>query len=104
MSQEWRDIWEVASYIVTALGLPFAILFFAWKTDRNAFSIADLIAPVVPQGLFFGRLANFINGELWGRPTDVSWAMVFPGGASSFTPIAVEAGYGGVRNSFRTRR
>jgi phosphatidylglycerol:prolipoprotein diacylglycerol transferase len=41
-------------------------------------SIADLIAAATPIGLFFGRIANFINGELWGKITDVPWAMVFP--------------------------
>lgn len=39
----------------------------------------DFIAPLVPPGLFFGRLGNFINAELWGRPTDLPWGMVFPG-------------------------
>ena len=43
-------------------------------------SLGDLVAPVVPIGLGFGRLANFINGELWGRTTDVPWAMIFPRG------------------------
>ena len=43
-------------------------------------SLADVTAGVAPIGLFLGRLANFINGELWGRPTDVPWAMVFPNG------------------------
>jgi phosphatidylglycerol:prolipoprotein diacylglycerol transferase len=43
-------------------------------------ALADIIACAVPIGLFFGRLANFINGELWGRVTDVPWAMVFPTG------------------------
>ena len=38
------------------------------------------MAPLVPQGLFFGRLGNFINGELWGKVSDAPWAMVFPGG------------------------
>ena len=41
-------------------------------------SLGDVIAAVAPIGLFLGRIANFINGELWGRPTDVPWAMVFP--------------------------
>jgi phosphatidylglycerol:prolipoprotein diacylglycerol transferase len=42
------------------------------------FRLSDLVAAATPIGLFFGRLANFINGELWGRPSDVPWAMVFP--------------------------
>lgn len=44
------------------------------------FSLGDLTCAVGPIGLFLGRLANFINGELWGRVSDVPWAMVFPGG------------------------
>jgi phosphatidylglycerol:prolipoprotein diacylglycerol transferase len=44
------------------------------------FSLGDVTATVAPIGLFLGRMANFINGELWGRPTDVPWAMVFPHG------------------------
>ena len=51
---------------------------------RNAsiplLAFADIIVAAVPIGLFFGRIANFINGELWGRVTDVPWAMVFPDG------------------------
>jgi phosphatidylglycerol:prolipoprotein diacylglycerol transferase len=43
-------------------------------------SLGDVTAAVAPIGLFLGRIANFINGELWGRPTDVPWAMVFPNG------------------------
>jgi phosphatidylglycerol:prolipoprotein diacylglycerol transferase len=43
-------------------------------------SLGDVTAAVAPIGLFLGRIANFINGELWGRPTDVPWAMVFPHG------------------------
>lgn len=60
------------------LGVIAAIVFYAWKIGRSPLSVGDLVAPVVPIGLFFGRLANFINGELWGRPSDVPWAMIFP--------------------------
>jgi phosphatidylglycerol:prolipoprotein diacylglycerol transferase len=55
-----------------------------WWTGRRAgvgfLRLGDVVAPVVPIGLFFGRIANFINGELWGRITDVPWAMIFPTG------------------------
>ena len=44
--------------------------------------IADLCCAFAPIGLFFGRIANFINDELWGRPTDVPWAMIFPRGGN----------------------
>ncbi|MFN3353380.1 MAG: prolipoprotein diacylglyceryl transferase [Brevundimonas sp.] len=59
------------------IGVALAVLWFARKNDVRLLSIADLVAPVVPLGLFFGRLANFINGELWGRVTDVPWAIRF---------------------------
>ena len=45
---------------------------------RYFFGLTDFIAPLVPLGLGAGRLGNFINGELWGRPTDLPWGMVFP--------------------------
>lgn len=60
------------------LGVIAAIIAFAWHKKLNLFAFADIIAFVTPPGLFFGRIANFINGELWGRASDVPWAMVFP--------------------------
>lgn len=62
------------------LGVMAAFAFFARKTGKSYFSISDFIAPMVPIGLFFGRIGNFINGELWGKVSDVPWAMVFPSG------------------------
>ena len=62
------------------LGVILAIVVFSRVRKLNLFSVGDLIACVVPIGLFLGRLANFINGELWGRTTDVAWGMVFPTG------------------------
>lgn len=62
------------------LGVILALFLFARRRKISIYKIADLISPAIPIGLFFGRLANFINGELFGRPTDVPWAMVFPGG------------------------
>ncbi len=59
------------------IGVTLAIVWFAWKNKVRLLSLGDLVAPVVPLGLFFGRMANFINGELWGRPTDAPWGMVF---------------------------
>jgi phosphatidylglycerol:prolipoprotein diacylglycerol transferase len=53
---------------------------FALRRRIPILSLGDVTAAVAPIGLFLGRLANFINGELWGRPTDVPWAMVFPNG------------------------
>lgn len=60
------------------LGVVVALLWYARKHHISAVALVDFAAPLVPTGLLFGRLGNFIGQELWGRPTDVSWAMVFP--------------------------
>jgi phosphatidylglycerol:prolipoprotein diacylglycerol transferase len=60
------------------LGVLAAIVLFARKTGRPWLGVMDFIAPLVPPGIAAGRFGNFINAELWGRPTDVPWAMVFP--------------------------
>jgi phosphatidylglycerol:prolipoprotein diacylglycerol transferase len=54
------------------------VLLFAWRRGIPVLPLGDVTCAVGPVGLFLGRLANFINGELWGRPTDVPWAVVFP--------------------------
>src|SRR6201987_4693525 len=63
-----------------ALGVTIAILLFTRARKIPLFAFSDIITAAIPIGLFFGRIANFINGELFGRPTEVSWAMVFPHG------------------------
>jgi phosphatidylglycerol---prolipoprotein diacylglyceryl transferase len=60
------------------LGVIVATIVFSLRNKTDPFLLGDLLAIVSPIGLFFGRLANFINGELWGRVSDVPWAMVFP--------------------------
>jgi phosphatidylglycerol---prolipoprotein diacylglyceryl transferase len=62
------------------MGVLLAIGLFARYHGMKYFALSDIVAVCVPFGLFFGRMANFINGELFGRVTDVSWAMVFPHG------------------------
>jgi phosphatidylglycerol:prolipoprotein diacylglycerol transferase len=62
------------------LGMIVALYLFARNRRVPFFTLMDVIAVAGPIGLFFGRLANFINAELYGRPTDVAWAMIFPGG------------------------
>lgn len=64
-----------------ALGVSLGILYMARKYGLSWLRIHDYIACCAPFGLFFGRIANFVNGELWGRPSDVPWAMIFPSAA-----------------------
>jgi phosphatidylglycerol:prolipoprotein diacylglycerol transferase len=63
-----------------------------WLSKRyniNYLRLADLLASLAPPGLMLGRIANFINGELWGTPTTVPWAVIFPASAAPGTPIAL---------------
>jgi len=60
------------------LGVLVAMIWFARKTNASFVNVIDFIAPVVPIGLGCGRIGNFINGELWGAPSSVPWAMIFP--------------------------
>ena len=60
------------------IGVVIALWLFARSQGKGLLHVGDFAAPLVPLGLAAGRIGNFINGELWGRPTDVSWAMVFP--------------------------
>jgi len=62
------------------LGVLLATLWFTRRRKIRFWAFIDLAAVVTPIGLFFGRLANFINSELWGRVTDAPWGMVFPNG------------------------
>ncbi|MGY6637489.1 MAG: prolipoprotein diacylglyceryl transferase [Erythrobacter sp.] len=61
------------------MGVTAAMLWVSWRNKLNFLRVADYVAVTVPMGMLLGRLANFINGELWGRASDVPWAMVFPG-------------------------
>lgn len=61
------------------LGVIAACWLYGRKIDRTCFEVTDFLAPVVPVGLLTGRIGNFINAELWGKTTDLPWAMVFPG-------------------------
>ena len=61
-------------------GVTLAMLMFAWRRGINPWSLFDVIAASVPVGFGLVRVTNFINSELWGRPTDVPWAFVFPNG------------------------
>ena len=62
------------------LGIMVATFIFAKRKEISILTLGDLVAAAAPIGLFFGRIANFINGELYGRITNVPWGMVFPDG------------------------
>lgn len=73
-------VWEGGmSFHGGALGVIIAGLIFARRQKLNFYSLADAAIPIVAIGLGLGRLGNFINGELWGKPTNMPWAMIFPG-------------------------
>ena len=61
------------------IGVTVAMAYVAWRDKLNFIRVVDYVCVGVPMGMLLGRLANFVNGELWGRQTDVAWAMVFPG-------------------------
>ena len=67
-------------------GVVIAALLFCLRQNASLLSTGDLLALATPPGLFLGRLANFTNNELWGRPTDVPWGVVFPGEAAQNCP------------------
>jgi phosphatidylglycerol:prolipoprotein diacylglycerol transferase len=80
----WHDplvlfrVWEggMASH-GGIIGVVVAMWWFTRKRNISFLQVSDLVVTVAPLGLFFGRLANFMNGELWGKPTSVPWAMIF---------------------------
>ena len=82
----WTDPLEIfktwhggMSFHGGALGVLIALVVFAWRNRIDVLRLGDVAAACTPIGLFFGRIANFINGELWGRPTTVPWGIIFPG-------------------------
>jgi phosphatidylglycerol:prolipoprotein diacylglycerol transferase len=82
----WKDPIEILktwhggmSFHGGALGVLLAIVFYGTRNRLDLLRLGDLVAAATPIGLFFGRIANFINGELWGRPTSLPWGIVFPG-------------------------
>ncbi len=81
----WTDPLEIfqpwhggMSFHGAFLAVTGVIVWFAWRNKVDMLRLGDLVAPCVPFGLFFGRIANFINGELWGRPTTLPWGIIFP--------------------------
>ncbi|WP_174280213.1 prolipoprotein diacylglyceryl transferase [Sphingomonas bacterium] len=79
LSLDFFKLWDGGmSFHGGVIGTSLGLILFARKHGLNWLRVHDFVACCVPFGLGFGRLANFVNGELWGRPTDVPWAIVFP--------------------------
>jgi phosphatidylglycerol---prolipoprotein diacylglyceryl transferase len=81
LESPWRIFaaWEGGmSFHGGAIGVVLAIVFFARARKIDIVALGDLVAAGAPIGIFLVRIANFFNGELWGKPTSVAWAMVFP--------------------------
>jgi phosphatidylglycerol---prolipoprotein diacylglyceryl transferase len=84
---EILKVWEGGmSFHGGAIGVLVATMLFCWKNKLPVWSVGDAVAISAPIGLFLGRLANFINGELWGRPTTMPWGVIFPGQAAQTCP------------------
>ncbi len=86
-AQYWQNPWEVfaiwhggMSFHGGIFGVIIALFIFAKMIKYPFLKLTDLVSPLVPVGIFLGRIANFINDELWGRVTDVAWAVRFPRG------------------------
>ena len=76
---EMLEVWKGGmSFHGGFLGCVLAVVLFGWKRNISILSLGDITCAVGPIGLLLGRIANFINGELWGRAADVPWAMEFP--------------------------
>ncbi len=71
------------------IGVVLASLIFAQRHGIPKLPLADLVAHGVPPGLLLGRLANFVNAELWGRPSELPWAVIFPGAAAQDCPDVI---------------
>jgi len=82
-SQNFLEIFKIwhggMSFHGGLLGVIISIIIFSKKNKINFFKIADIVSCVSPIGIFFGRIANFINGELYGKISTVPWSMIFPG-------------------------
>ena len=76
-------VWEGGmSFHGGFLGVVVAAMLFCWREKIAMLRLGDLFGMAAPPGLFLGRLANFVNAELWGRPTDLPWGVIFPGEAA----------------------
>jgi phosphatidylglycerol:prolipoprotein diacylglycerol transferase len=81
LAAPWKvlAVWEGGmSFHGGAIGFALALLWLARRSGHGLLALGDALVPVVPLALFFGRLGNFANGELWGVPTTLPWGVVFP--------------------------
>lgn len=81
LAQPWKvlAVWEGGmSFHGGAIGLTLALLWLVRRSGHGLIALGDALVPVVPLALFFGRLGNFANGELWGAPTGLPWGVIFP--------------------------
>ena len=77
------EIWQGGmSFHGGLLGVIIAIFIFTKNTNSNFFKFSDIVCCVAPIGIFFGRIANFINGELYGKASNLPWAVIFPQGGN----------------------
>ena len=77
---EMLKLWDGGmSFHGGVIGTSLGLILFARRHGLDWLRVHDYVACCVPFGLFFGRLANFVNGELWGKPSEAAWAIVFPG-------------------------
>ena len=95
------QIWQGGmSFHGGLLGLCAVVWLFGRRHGKSFLQIADFLAPLAPPGLFFGRIGNFINGELWGAPTSLPWGVLFPdpraGGVPRHPSQLYEAGLEGL--------
>lgn len=80
-------VWEGGmSFHGGLIGVGLALLLFARKQRLSVLRLADFVAPLAPVGLGLGRIGNFINGELWGKPTDLPWGVYFPPAGMTLHP------------------
>jgi len=89
ISRPWEAlmIWKGGmSFHGGLIGVIFCLYLYSLKTRRPFLAVTDFVAPLAPLGLMLGRTGNFINGELWGRPTDLPWGMIFPDPEAGYIP------------------
>ncbi len=83
-------LWEGGmSFHGGAIGVILAFIYFTWRKGLPGVLTGDMVCLGLAPGLLLGRIANFINAELWGRPTDVPWGVVFPTEAAQYCPEVV---------------